>query len=417
MYSASHLRRAVSTVVAANILSWYEFSLYIVFSPILAAQFFPEHNPTTGLIHIFLIFSIGFISRPLGTLFFSHIGDKLGRRTSLVCSMLLMTIPSFGVGLIPSYQSIGITAPILLAFLRLVQGFATGGEFAGSMTYLHEITPVHSRALTGGLTFSSSQLGNALCTMEFLFLNQYFPSNSSWGWRISFLIGGFLGLIGWYLRTHLHETPLFETSKTEGKIAKKPIFESFTLHKAKMLTAFGITTLTASGWYIIFVFSPLYLSEIVGFDRNQQLLLNSLFLTGSAFLIPAFGYLSDKSYKNALFLISAIGVLLLSLPLYFAAYRFSLPIFLTLQIALIAILTIQFAILPSIICDLFPIRTRYTCVGISYNFSMVLFGGWTPFIILAISSQEHHLLIPAFVLMATALISLFSYTFFRKRLS
>lgn len=418
MYSASHLRRAVATVVAANILTWYEFSLYLLFSPILAAQFFPHQSPGTGLIHILLIFAVGFIARPFGTLFFSHIGDKLGRRTSLICSILLMTIPSFGIGLTPSYASIGIGAPLLLTFFRLIQEFATGGEFAGSMTYLYEITPIRYRRLTGGLTFSSSQLGNVLATLELLLIENFFPTDSSsWKWRIPFLCGGGLGLIAWYLRSRLHETPLFETSQTEGKVAKKPILESLSLHKKGILTALGITTLTAAGWSIIFIFSPLYLSDILGLTRHQKLFMNSFLLCGSALLIPFFGYLADQHHRKRLFTTSAIGIFLLALPLYFSAQHFSLAAFLSLEVALVLLLTIQFALLPSILCELFPLRVRYTCVGISYNFAIVLFGGWTPFVILLLSDKAKHFLTPAFALMVTALLSLYAYFSIKKTLS
>jgi MHS family proline/betaine transporter-like MFS transporter len=412
MLSPSHFKRALLTTFCANILMWYEFSLYVIYSSILSTHFFPNQNSLSSLVHLMFIFSLGFIARPLGTLVLGNIGDRFGRKTGLILSLILMTIPTLTIGFLPSYASIGIAAPILLATLRLLQNFSTGGEFSGTMTYFYEIAPRHLRGLTGSLSFCSSQIGNVISSLEFFFLHRHMsPENlSTWGWRICFIIGGFIGLLGWYLRNSLNESPLFETAKTEGKTSKSPIKEAFSHFKIPMLKAFCLSTLPGCGWYIIFIFSPLYFGRVLGIHPGQQVLINALLLLGSALIMPLFGYLASSPYRKALFITTAVGIMILSLPFYFSAIHFSFAHFIALEIAMILLLTAQFALLPSLLCELFPVRIRYTGVGVSYNFCIVLFGGSAPAVALALTTEENYLLAPAFILIAAAIISLWSYT-------
>jgi len=390
---------------------WYEFSLYVIYSSLLSHLFFPQSDTIASLINIMFIFAIGFIARPLGTLLLGYIGDRLGRRKSLILSIILMTIPTFAIGLLPTYAAIGIAAPIFLASLRLLQSFATGGEFSGTMIYFYEIAPRHLRGFTGSLSFCSSQLGNVIASFEFFLLEQHtsYRFLSAWGWRASFIIGGLIGLLSWYLRHSLHETPLFEAIKSEGKTSKNPVREAFLNYKVPMLKAFCISALPAAGWFIIFIFSPLYLAHVLGIHTRYEILINGFLILGSSLIMPFFGHLGDSGYKKILYIFSAIGVMILSLPLYFSAVHFSFTAFVILEIAMIALLTIQFAIIPSILCELFPIRNRYTCVGIGYNFCVVLFGGASPVIALALTTDSY-LLAPAFILIFSAIVSLSAFT-------
>lgn len=412
MLSSAHLRKAMITVFAANVLTWYEGSLFVLFSTVLGNVFFPQQSPLIALIHIFLLFSIGFVTRPIGTLFFSHIGDKIGRRTALIISIILMTVPTFGIGLTPSYAAIGFAAPFFILLMRLIQGFSTGGEFAGTMCYVYEIAPVHCRGFTGSLTFCASQLGNVFSTIEYLLLEKHlsFQTFTSWGWRISFLMGGLFGLLAWFLRYTLHETPLFEMMKTEGRTSQRPVIEAFKSQKLIMMKAFGLSSFTIAGWYTIFIFSPHY-SKITGLNHRDLLIFNACLLCFSSLLMPLFGYLFDRHYKQTLFFASAITTFVISIPFYFAVshHYFSIPLFIFTETVLSLLLTIQFAILPTLLAGLFPLRLRYTCLGISYNFCNVLFGGATPFVLLTFTEEIGFYLAPAILLMATALLSLWSY--------
>jgi MHS family proline/betaine transporter-like MFS transporter len=391
---------------------WYEFSLYVVFSSLLSSLFFPNKDAMASLLHLMFIFALGFIARPLGTLILGNVGDRMGRKTALILSILLMTVPTFAIGFLPTYATLGIVAPIILTLLRLLQSFSTGGEFSGTMAYFYEISPRHLRGLTGSLTFCSSQIGNVISSFEFFLMDRHISAATltSWGWRATFIAGGLVGLVSWYLRRSLNETPLFEMIKSEGKTSKRPIREAFSNYKIRLVKAFCLCALSGSGWYIIFIFSPIYISRVLGWNSKYQLISNALLLLGSALIMPIFGYLANGHIKKMLFFISAIGVMLFSLPLYISAAHFSFATFISLQILMVILLTIQFAILPSILCEIFPLRIRYTCVGISYNFCLVLFGGTAPVVALALTTRLDYHLAPAFILILTSIISLWSYT-------
>lgn len=398
------------TVFIANVLTWYEFSLYIQFATVLGQTFFSHKEPGAALISILIVFAAGFITRPLGTLLLSHIGDRIGRRSALLLSIILMTVPTLGIGIIPSYAAIGITAPLLVAAMRLLQGFATGGEFPGTMVYLYEISPATYRAFSCSLTFCATQFGSIFAIIEFLLLDYFDPETLfTYMWRVSFITGSLFGFIAWLLRRTLHETPLFEMMKTEKKTALRPVIETFTNQKIALIKGISLSALAAGGWYVVFVFSPLYFGRTFELSTFSQLTMNAVLLLLSSLIMPIFGYLADNSYKQLLFITSAICTILLSIPLYFAAINSSFGTFLSLQVAMVILLTVQFALLPVLLCDMFPVRLRYTCVGISYNFSNLVFGGTIPFSFLALTAKPQFFLAPAFILILISILSIWAY--------
>lgn len=411
MYSQPKLHRVLLAAITANLLTWYEFSLYIQFAPLFARIFFPSGSLAASLISVFFVFALGFISRPLGTLFFSHVGDKLGRKAALIFSIIFITFPTFAIGLLPTYVSVGIAAPILLALMRLFQGFASGGEFPGLMCYFFEISPKSSRSFVAGLTFFGTQVGTILSIVEFLILERVLSPEdfAAWGWRLSFILGGAVGLIALHLRYRLEETPGFEMIKTEGKLSKRPILEALQEHRRGLAKAFFLSCLTSAGWFLIFVFSPIYLSQMLGMKASQQLYVNGGLLLLSTFFLPLFGYLGDLTYKKTLFVWSGIVVFVLAIPLYFSAAHNSFVIFFILEILMNLLMTVQFALLPVILCELFPLRVRYSSVGLSYNFSNILFGGITPVVALSLTEKTGDLISPAFILMAAAALSVLAF--------
>jgi len=402
------LHHIVATTITANTLAWYEFALYLSFTPLFAKLFFPPEMGSASIINTLFIFALGFLSRPLGTLFFSHIGDRLGRKVALLLSILFLTLPTFIIGFIPTYAQIGLAAPILIALMRLLQSFPVGGEFAGTMCYFFEISPKHRRGLLGSFTFFGSQVGLTLSIVEFLLLEKFLSPEAfmSWGWRVSFIFGSLTGFTGWYLRHKLIETPLFETIKTEGKLSPRPILESLKEYKLPIFKAFLLSALPLGGWYVLFIFFPLYFSEILGTSLNEQLLLNAGLLLLSTLFLPLFGHLADRSHKKSLLLGSGVAIFLLAYPLYTWVIHYSFTLFVILQLTMNLLLTAQYALLPLVLCELFPIRVRYSCVGMGYNFCNLLFGGSTPAIALSLSTKTGNLMGPTFFMMLMALLSL-----------
>lgn len=401
---------ATSANIIGNALAWYEFYLYILFTPLFAALFFAKGGSGAALLQALVVLAIGFISRPFGVIFLGHLGDRIGRKIALLTSILMMTIPTFLIGCIPTYAQIGIAAPILIAALRFLQGVPTGGEFTGAMCFLHEIAPVGKRAFLGSMVFFGSQLGAILSLTEFLLMDHFLSEHDleEWGWRLSFLVGGLIGLAGWYLRSKLHETPVFRSLQHEGKILQRPVSDSFRLHKSALVKAMLLTALTASGWYLVFIFSPIYSSEMQHGEWGGELFVTLCLIILSNLCLPFFGWLADKGYRRALWIGSCIGTLLLAFPYYYFSMQDALGIFIAIKVPMAILLTVQFALLPSLLCELFPPEVRYSSVGIGYNVSTIIVGGFSPLLSLFLVNVTGNPYIPMFILMATAALSLFA---------
>ncbi len=403
--SRAKLRLIVSATLIGNTLEWYEFYLFVQFAPIFTALFFPTYSRKAAIVGTFLIFGVGFIARPFGTLFFGHIGDRFGRRIALISSILLMTFPTLCIGLLPTYATIGIMAAVLMACLRFLQGVSTGGEFTGAMCYLTEFAAPDKRGIMGSWVFFGSQIGAILSISEFLVLDNFVSEHhlAEWGWRITFIVGGLIGLIGWYLRKKLKETPPFMALQKEGKITTLPIIDTFRHHKIPMIKSFLLCAFLLAGWYLVFIYAPVYSAQILNRDFSEQMLMLLGMIVLSNLCLPIFGILADKGYTKILWSISCFGGILLAYPLFVSHDSFALEVFLR---ALASILfTIQYSLLPMLICGLFPTHVRYTGVGVSYNFCSVFLGGGAPFFTLILSNVTENYLVPIFFLIITSLLS------------
>ncbi|MFI5333666.1 MAG: MFS transporter [Chlamydiales bacterium] len=410
MLSKKQLALSIGATMVGNALEWYEFYLYILFTPLFSNLFFPSDIQGMSLVQALLVIAIGFLSRPFGAILFGYLGDKAGRRIALVSSIFLMTIPTFLIGCVPTYIQIGIMAPLLILTLRLLQGIPTGGEFTGAMCYLYEISPPNRQGMMGSLVFFGSQIGAILSISEFLLLENCLTHHQieEWGWRISFIIGGLIGFGGWYLRRKIEETPSFNTLKKEGKISSHPVWDSFQKHRRPMIRAFFLTALTVAGWYLVFIFSPLYASEIQRTVWGNELLITLFLIVLSNVCLPFLGWLGDKSYTRVLWIGSCLLVIVLAYPLYYFGMQVHFPLFLFLKIIMVIALTVQFALLPKLLCELFPPAVRYSSVGISYNIANVVVGGSSPFLALSLTKITGDPYMPMYILIACAFMSLFA---------
>ena len=220
------MRKVVISGMIGNALEWYDYALYAQFAYIIGVKFFPQ----TEFVEIltFAVFAAGFVVRPLGGIIFGQIGDRFGRRIALVLGIMLMAIPTAGIGLLPSYESIGITAPIILVIIRLLQGFSLGGEFSGCIAYIVEHSPADKRGLAGSAAFVSMCLGMLLGLIVAQGFTYFLSEENllSWGWRIPFIVGLFIGLVGLYIRSHLAESPLYKAAKAQGALSRTPLRET-----------------------------------------------------------------------------------------------------------------------------------------------------------------------------------------------
>ncbi len=400
-----------------NILEWYEFGIYVYFSPIISELFFDSATPLGNVVSFFLVFAIGFLSRPIGGLLFGYIGDLYGRRTALLSSIMFITLPTFCIGFLPTYHQIGWLAPVLLCLMRLLQGLPAGGEFPGTICYLIENASPRTRGFMGSWAFLGSQIGTCLNITECLLLEWFLPREDlvSWGWRASFIIGGLIGLCGIFLRYRLEETPFFKVLEEKNEVVKKPIISTFKNYKVSMVLGFFMGCLPLMGYWMIFVLSPPYFTEILGIGLTENLLINLFLIILSTASLPFMGRLGDRYDKKPMLIWSAIGVILLAYPFYYSASRASLELMLLFETLIVLLLTFHFAMIPALLSDLFPTPIRYTGVAMSYNFCNSILGGASPFLSLYLVKHTGIAVMPAFVFIAIALLSLATYFLVKER--
>ncbi|PSK92940.1 MHS family proline/betaine transporter-like MFS transporter [Murinocardiopsis flavida] len=402
------VRKVILTAGLGHFVEWFEIGIYGVMSGIIAVNFFPSADPMAGLLSTFAVFAIGFVIRPIGGLFWGPLGDRIGRNRILAIIIMLTSGSTFAIGLIPSYAAIGALAPALLVAVRLVQGFAAGGENSSSITLLFEYAERDRRAYaTSWLTtigFAAFVFGSGLVLAMTLLLGE--GAMNDWAWRVPFLIALPLGLIGLYLRVRLQDSPEFRSMEARGELAESPLKETFRSGARGMLVlgALAITKAVAHWTLQTFMFS--YLETTMGFTVVQAFLAGTICLTVCALLIPPMAVLSDRIGRKPLLIAGAAGFVVFSYP---ALWLTSLgdPVLAILGMILLGVWVAAFdSALGAAMAELFPPRTRNGSISIAYNVAVALFGGTAPYIATWLVVATGHDLAPAGYIVAIALVSL-----------
>src|SRR6476661_9205949 len=319
--SSKQTRKVVTAGCVGIFVELYDNGIFAFMAGTLALVFLAPGNPDNALLFVFAGYAVSFFVRPLGAVVCGFLGDRIGRQKLLVFVILLISVATAGIGLLPSYAAIGIAAPILLFALRLAQGFSVGGEAAGAMTFLAEHAPPGKR----GLYTSFAQIASfaALLTGSLVgyFLYAAVPADTinSWAWRIPFLLAIPMGFIGWWIRKHVRDTPHFLKLKEEGGLSKTPLRESFSspAHRKAMLLAFIIPLMNGSGYYVLFSYMPTLLKgEHIGFSSANALLVTAFSLVAICIAIPLAGRLSDRIGRKKVLAGAAIAMAVVSIPCY-----------------------------------------------------------------------------------------------------
>ncbi|MBS0604471.1 MAG: MFS transporter [Verrucomicrobia bacterium] len=399
-------RHSFLAVTIGGALEWYEFSIYMFLAPVLAKHYFSALPGMKGVLLIALIFALGFLSRPFGGLIFGHIGDRYGRKIALLISIISITIPTFGIGFLPNSSEV-LVAPFLLLLLRLLQGAITGGELPGIICYLTEGIPPKNSRFISSLSFFGSQLGMIVGIIECLLLElMVSPAQFvQWGWRISFLLSGLIGLTGLFLRSRLKETRTFTTLSQHKHVSKRPILQSFLSHKKKIVIGILLTALPLAAEFLLLGLSQIYIQESLHLSPFAALGITGILLLVTAVSMPYFGKLGDRYPNKRILKLCSVGLILISYPLYHAAAHLS-PFAAPLAVATCLILSCNFSLIPFALAELFPTSVRYSCIGLSYNLSASIFGGTAPFVALLLIRQTHHVGSPCLILISTGLLSL-----------
>lgn len=401
-------RKVVTASFIGNFVEWFDYAAYGYLAVTISVVFFPESAPQTALLLTFALFAISFLIRPLGGFVWGHIGDRVGRREALSWSILLMSGATFCIALLPSYNMIGIWAPILLLLMRLIQGFSASGEYAGASAFLVEYAPANKRGLYAAVVPASTATGLLLGSLMAAVLTGFLdPADmQSWGWRIPFLLAAPMGLIGRYIRTKLEDSPAFKELAQEDEVIKAPVRSLFKDHWRSLILAAGAVLLNAVGFYVILSYMPTYLSQELGLDETSSYIATTVALVTYIGFIFITGMLSDRFGRKKVLMSASILFVLLTVPAFMLLETGSFLVIILVQILLGAMLTLNDGTLPSYLAEMFPTRVRYSGFAVSFNMSNALFGGTAPFIATLLIATSGNVLAPGWYLMGAAVISL-----------
>ena len=399
------IRRAIVGASVGNTVEWFDFAVYGYLAVTLGAVFFPSEDPTISLLSSFAVFGVAFVMRPLGGLFFGPLGDRIGRQRTLATVIILMSISTFAIALLPGYATIGIWAPILLVLARLLQGFSAGGEFGGASAFIAEYSPDNRRGFLVSWLEFSTLIGFILGSMSVLVLSSVLSEEAltSWGWRIPFLIAGPLGLIGLYIRLRLDDTPEFRALESAGEVSQSPFKETITQNWKPILQVAGLVIIQNAGFYIVLTYMQTYITEQLGFSTTSASLSTMLTLLVGMVLIPPLGALSDRVGRKPVLMASCVGFVVLTYPLFLLLNAGNLAGAIAAHVALGALLAVYLSTTIAALTELFPTRVRYGGFSIGYNVSVAIFGGAAPFLATYLISVTGNPLSPAFYLIAAAI--------------
>lgn len=414
-------RKAVVATAMGNAMEWFDFGIYSYLVGIIAKVFYAGVPDSAQLVFSFGTFAIAFLVRPIGGMFFGMLGDRLGRKKILAITLIMMALATLSIGFIPSYASIGVAAPILLLVARLVQGFSTGGEYSGAMTFIAESAPDKRRGfMASGLevgTLVGYIAGSGLVTLLTYILGS--DTMLDWGWRIPFFIAGPIGFIGLYLRNHIEETPAFakmEEQKEEAEEKKNHVSlkEMLTYHRKPLLLAVILVFFYNVIDYTVLTHMPSYLSDELGYGNTKGLLLILIVMFIMIPIVLLMGYFGDRIGNRRVIQTSLIGVILFSIPAYLLiSSGDNVLVFFGLLIVASLLAALQ-GTMPSQLPSLFFTEVRYGGLSITYNISASLFGGTAPLVIAGFISLTGSTLIPAYYIMFASVVGIIVITFFVK---
>lgn len=383
--SGKAMRRVVIGSFAGALLEWYDFFIFgtaagLVFAPL----FFPDSDPFIGLIAAFATFGVGFLTRPLGGIVFGHFGDKVGRKITLIWTLGIVGTSTFLIGFIPTYQDIGIWAPLILMALRLIQGFGLGGEYGGAALMTIESAPASKRGFLGSLPQTAASVGIMLATGVFALCNSLLTQEQflSWGWRIPFWLSAIMLIAGMFIRLHTEETADFKRHQRESEPqnAPPPLIELFRKHPRNIMLAFGARLAESVSSNIINAFGIVYISTQLALSRDIPL--TGMLIASAVGIVccPLVGWASDRIGQRKIYLLGAGFCVLYAFPFFLLLdTKNTLIIWCSMVLGYNFGPTMMFAVQPTLFTRMFGTRVRYTGLSFAYQFSAIL-GGMSPLI-------------------------------------
>ena len=406
--SPATLRKVTFAASAGTVVEWFDFAVYGFLAPIIARTFFPEGDTVVALLQTFAVFAVAFALRPIGGAFFGMLGDRIGRKRVLALTVLLMSGATMSIGLLPAYETIGIWAAVLLTLARSLQGLSAGGEYAGAVTYVIEHSPQNERSRHSSWmpasTFASFAGAALLCYL--LTANLPAAAMDSWGWRIPFLVAAPMGLIAFYIRRKLDESPLFKEVSESSAATHTPLSTTLRKQWKPMAILTGYISLTALSFYTFSTYMTTFLGEVVGLPSELVLMSNVLALTFAAVIAPFIGRICDKVGRRRTMFASSVLLGGLAIPAYLLAGGGSFANALGGQLLLAVGAVTANVVTAVLLSEAFPTAVRYTSSAVTYNVSYAIFGGTAPFVATFLISLTNNKLAPAIYLTVIAAVAL-----------
>lgn len=402
-------KRILRGAAVGQFVEWYDFLVYASLAPLLAVLFFPATNPATAILSVLAVYGAGFLMRPLGGMVCGVLADRVGRRNILAATILLMGGATLTIGLLPTYDAIGLAAPALLLVCRLTQGFSAGGESSSMGPLVLESAPPSKRGFAIGIALAASYVPSAFAGFFILSLNGLFGVDAfnAGIWRVPFILGGVFAVVGLIIRLKVEESDKFSSLAAEGMLVEKPVREATTLHKKAIVYVCLVISVLAVTAYTITSYMYTFLVTNVHMDTVPAMLSTSLAVLVIIFLLPVCGKLSDRFGRRPLMGIGTVYLAVVALPAYLLCSTGTFAGALTAQILLAVGLSIFGGGGFVALYELFPTHVRSTGIGLAYNLGYAVFGGTMPFISQLLVQSTGSVLAPAFYLIVVCLAGIF----------
>ena len=396
-------KKPIASALIGNILEWYDFAIYGYFASAIGLAFFPKSDPTAQLLMAFSIFAVGYLMRPIGAIIFGHVGDKYGKKVALNLSVAAMAIPTFFVSILPDYNVWGVWAAYTLVLLRMIQGLSVGGEFTTSIIYLVSHAPKNRQTLMGA-TITCGAIGGILLGSFTGDLMNHLMSEetiNAWGWRVPFLFGLVIGIVGLFLRRHL-------VDEVPAPTLKPPVLVVFQNHLPLLFNISGLVFLNAVGFYLIFVYLVTWFEVAEKFTPSLALNINSISMVILIGVVLLSGYFTDKVGKKLMLQITSMLMLLFVVPLFYLMNHHDVNLAFFGQLGLTIILGSYLAPLNAFMVLSIPEAVRCTTIGLGYNLTLGLAGGLTPLAATWVFEKTGSPISPSYLIVVASMITIFA---------
>ncbi|WP_339164080.1 MFS transporter [Siminovitchia sp. FSL W7-1587] len=412
-------KRVLIASLVGSSIEWFDYFLYgTVAALVFNELFFHADDPAVGLLLAYASFALAFFIRPIGGIVFSHIGDRIGRKKTLVLTLSLMGGATVLMGLLPTYASIGTMAPVLLILLRLIQGLGLGGEWGGALLLAVEYAPKEKRGFFGSIPQMGVTIGMLLGTLT-LSLMSLLPEDAfmTWGWRVPFILSAFLVFFGLWIRKGIDETPSFKAAQEKGEIAKLPFVETMRTHWKEVLIAIGGKVVETAPFYIFSTFIVSYATANLGFSRTVTLNAVTIATVVTTLLIPVMGRFSDKVGRKPLYVGGTVLMILYAFPYFWLLHQNSKVLLIVATIVGLGIIWAPItAVLGTMFSEIFKSNVRYTGISLGYQIGAAVAGGTAPLVATALLNAYNNSYVPvALYIIFTSLISLIAIATVRDR--